>query len=127
MSTPDLSRLRQMLRERYSPNPNDLGAFLSDQPLVRGTLYRHRRRCGKRTCRCVGGDLHESLVLTATIGGKTRFWKPALGRVEGLRECIERYRQFRRARAGLVKDHARRLREMLRLIDAIAKARTRQP
>ena len=127
MSNPNLSRLRQMLRELYSPTPNDLGVFLSDQPLVRGTLYRHRRRCGKQTCRCIGGSLHESLVLTATISGKTRFWKPALDQVEELRECLDRYRRFRRARAAIIKGHARRLREMLRLIDAIGKARIRQP
>lgn len=127
MGKTDPSRLRQMLRELYSPNPNDLGIFLSDQPLVRGTLYKHRRRCGKPQCRCASGDLHESLVLTATISSKTRFWKPALERVDELREYLERYRQFRRARAELIKGHAQRLREMLRLIDAIGKARTRQP
>lgn len=61
--------------------------------------------------------------MTASIGGKTRLWTLPEDRIAELRLSAERYRQFRRARAQLVKDQ----REMLRLIDAIEKARTRQP
>ena len=127
MAGPDLSRLRQTLRDLYCPDPNELGVFLSDKPLLRGTLYTQRRRCGKKSCRCVTGALHESLVLTVTMGGKTRLWRPATDRVEEMRDWIQSYRHLRRARARLIKEHARRLREMLRLIDAIARRRMQTP
>ena len=33
--------------------------------MVRGSVLTHRRRCGKPTCRCAGGQqLHESTVLS---------------------------------------------------------------
>jgi hypothetical protein len=61
--------------------------------------------------------------MTASVGGKTRLWTLSEGQISELRRNTERYRQFRRARAELVKGQQ----EMLRLIDAIEKARTRQP
>lgn len=61
--------------------------------------------------------------MTASIGGKTRLWTLSEDQISELRRRTERYRQFRRARAQLVKEQ----RETLRLIDAIEKARTRQP
>ena len=61
--------------------------------------------------------------MTASIGGKTRLWTLSEGHIPELRHRTERYRQFRRARVELVN----RQREMLRLIDAIEKARTEQP
>ena len=47
--------------------------------------------------------------------------------LEEVRHRTEVYRQFRKARARFVKEHGKRQREMLRVIDAIAKARMRQP
>ena len=50
-------------------------------------------------------------------------WTLSEDQISELRRRTEHYRQFRRARAQLVK----RQQEMLRLIDNIEKARTRQP
>jgi arginine utilization protein RocB len=61
--------------------------------------------------------------MTASIGGKTRLWTLSEDQISELRRRTEHYRQFRQARAQLVK----RQQEMLRLIDNIEKARTRQP
>jgi hypothetical protein len=119
----DVSRLRQKLRELAHAAPGEIGPFLSTEPLVRGTVYTLRRRCSKPTCRCARGELHETVVMTASIGGKTRLWTLSDSQIPELRRRTERYRQFRRARAQLVKQQA----DALRLIDAIEKARTRQP
>ena len=54
-------------------------------------------------------------------------WPVPEERLEELRDRTEIYRQFRKARARLIKEQRKRQREMLRVIDAIAKARTRQP
>jgi len=60
--------------------------------------------------------------MTASVGGKTRLWTLSVDQISELRRRTEHYRQFRRARAQMVK----RQLETLRLIDAIEKARTRQ-
>ena len=61
--------------------------------LVRGTVVTHRHRCGKPTCRCaVGEALHESVVLSYSQGGRTRFLMLPADQVAAVRAAIERYR-----------------------------------
>ena len=119
----DFSRLRQKLRELAHATPAEIAPFLSSEPIVKGSVYTLRRRCSKPACRCARGDKHESVVMTASIGGKTRLWTLLEDQIPDLRRRTMRYRQFRRARAQLVKGQ----REALRLIDAIEKARTQEP
>jgi hypothetical protein len=123
----DLAELRQKLIQICQVSRDDLGVFLSDHPLVRGTVYTLRRKCSKPSCRCAHGERHATVVLTANITGKTKLWTIAAGRVEELHERTEAYRQFRKARAAFLKQCIQRQAAMLRLIDAIGKARTRQP
>lgn len=127
MQIRDFSALRQRLLELHGPRPDELGPFLSDRPLVKGTVYTLRRKCSKPSCRCATGQRHESTVLTARINGKMRLWQVPEERLEELRDRTEAYRQFRKARARLMKEQRKRQEEMLRVIDTIAKARTRQP
>lgn len=123
----DLSQLRQKLLSLFHPGQEELAAFLSSHPLVKGTLYTLRRKCSKAFCRCARGERHEAVVLTASIAGKTRLWTIPEDRIEEVREQTERYRRFRRARARLLKECVKRQGEMLRLIDAIERIRTRTP
>ena len=123
----DLSRLRQKLIQLYGSPVEDLGPFLSEAPLVKGTVYPLRRKCSKPSCRCAGGDYHATVVLTASIAGKTRLWTIPEDRREELRQKVERYRQFRKARSTFLKKVGRRRAQMLGLINAIEKLRTRPP
>ena len=123
----DLSHLRQRLLEAFQFTSNDLAPFLSDHPLIKGTVYTLRRKCSKPACRCARGEKHESVVLTASIGGKTRLWMIPKDRLEEVQEQTERYRQFRQARSRLLKESAKRQAEMLRVLDAIERARIRTP
>lgn len=42
--------------------------------LVRGSVVTHRHRCGKPSCRCAAAEaLHESVVLSYSEAGRTRF------------------------------------------------------
>jgi hypothetical protein len=123
----DLAQLRQKLIHSCQVSRDDLAVFLSDHPLVRGTVYTLRRKCSKPSCRCAQGERHASVVLTANIKGRTQLWTITQDRVEELRERTEAYRQFRKARATFLKRSAQRQAATLRLIDAIGKARTRQP
>lgn len=123
----DLAQLRQKLIQLCQVSRDDLGVFLSDHPLVRGTVYTLRRKCSKPSCRCVQGERHASVVLTANIKGKTQLWTIEQARIEELRERTEAYRQFRKARAAFLKRWTQRQAAILRLIDSIGKARTKQP
>ena len=61
--------------------------------LVRGSVITHRHRCGKPTCHCAGGGaLHESVVLSYSEGGRTRFRMLPQAQVAAVRAATERYR-----------------------------------
>ena len=122
-----LSQLRQELIQLGQYPINDHAVFLSSRPLVKGTVYPLRRKCSKPTCRCARGALHETVVLTANLSGKTRLWTIPEDRIAAVRAQTEAYRQFRKARRAFIKKAARRQAGMLRLIDAIREIRTQQP
>ena len=122
-----LSRLRQELIQLRDSPVDDFAVFLSNHPLVKGTVYPLRRRCSKPTCRCLRGALHETVVLTANILGKTRLWTVPEDQIQDLRRQTEDYRRFRKARAAFKKKAGKRQAEMLRRIDALQKIRTQQP
>ncbi len=60
--------------------------------LVRGSVITHRHRCGKPTCRCAAGELHESVVLSYSENGRTRFLMLPPELVGAVRRATERYR-----------------------------------
>lgn len=123
----DLSELRQKLLEFHNPAADDLAPFLSIHPLVKGTVYTLRRKCSKPSCRCARGERHETVVLTASLAGKTRLWTIPPERIAEIQERTESYRRFRKARAAFLKKCAQRQVELLRLLDAVEKIRTQQP
>lgn len=123
----DLSRLRQRLLKLYPAAGEQLAPFLSGRPLIRGTVYTLRRKCGKPSCRCARGERHKTVVLTASIGGKTRLWTIPAERIDEIRERTEAYRRFRQSRDAFMKKLAEHQAEMLRLINTLGKIRTKQP
>ena len=50
---------------------------------MRGSLVTMRRTCGKKSCRCARGALHESLYVSQSAGGKTRLAIQASKTVSG--------------------------------------------
>jgi len=79
--------------------------------MVRGTVVTHRRRCGKPNCRCATGETaHESMVLSYSEGGRTRFVMLPAGEVETVRAATER---FRAARARLEEQASAGLAELV--------------
>jgi hypothetical protein len=92
-------------------------------PLIRGSVYRLRRKCGKAACRCLEGHLHESWVLSVPEKGRKRMQAVPKGNRLKWQQMTDRYRRFRRARARLVKLFA----EMIRLVDELERERTVPP
>jgi hypothetical protein len=59
-----------------------LAQLASQRGLLRGSLLVRRRVCGKAGCKCARGELHESLYLVISEGGRTcqlyvpKDWEP---------------------------------------------------
>lgn len=117
-----LSRIRQALVQLHEELGLLLEVFLARDPLVKGSIYELRRKCGKPTCACARGDLHGSVVLSWSEAGRTHLRSLPPGRRGDVRAAVHRYQRFRRARARLVKLHA----GMLALIAALEAARRQE-
>lgn len=126
-SSARLSELRKKLLNLYATSPDDLSPFLSSGPLMKGTVYPLRRKCSNPSCRCARGERHETIVLTANVGGKTRLWSLPEESREVFRQRTESYRRYRAARARWIEERHQRQKEILGVIDAIAKERTQSP
>jgi len=88
---------------------------LSVPSLLRGSLIRLRRKCGKPNCRCARGKPHTSPALSYSQRGKTGILTLPHSQVPRIRTALQRYRQGvrrleRRADAGL-RQLARQLRQ----------------
>lgn len=62
----EIERRRRDLQQRLHA--------LSGAPLMRGSIYQRRRRCGRRSCACAKDPkaLHPSRFLTVFLDGRTR-------------------------------------------------------
>lgn len=107
------SRLRQSLLQMVNEMKRLVEPFFSDRPVIKGTVYELRRKCGKPGCKCAQGELHARMVVSASEKGRTRLRvipRGFLGEVQGK---VKQYQELRRVRAQLVTIH----RQMLRILD----------
>ncbi len=118
----NLSALRLQLRDLQQQLSTTLETFLGREPLLPGSVYTLRRRCGKPTCRCARGELHASTVLAYRGQGGPRNLIPAAEQVPALRELTDAYRRFRQGRTQLL----RLVRQILTQIDRIEAVRVEE-
>ncbi len=71
--------------------------------------------------------MHENVVLTASIDGKTRLWTLSEEQIKRVQAGTGAYRHFRQARAELVRRSKKHQQELLRTIDGIEKILTQEP
>jgi hypothetical protein len=116
-----LSSLRAQLLQAQQQLPALLEACFGREPLLPGSLYTLRRKCGKPNCRCTRGELHESTVLTYRGEARPQNISPAPEQLPTVRTMTEDYRRARQARAKLV----RWQRQLLALVDELEAARVR--
>jgi hypothetical protein len=112
----NLSPLRQKLRRAYAALARTLRQLQRDQPMVQGSFYLLRRKCGKPNCRCASGQLHASWVLTRSEAGKDRIYSVHKAQRAQVRRWALEYRRYQRARAALAKAHP----QLLALADQMA-------
>ena len=77
--------------------------FMATRPLVKGTVYELKRRCGKPGCRCQQGHLHATMVLVSSEGGRKRLRVIPKGSFVEVKIKADRYRKVRAARAEFVR------------------------
>jgi hypothetical protein len=63
--------------------------------VVRGTLITIRRRCGKATCRCATGSLHESPALSVSLAGRSVTISLRPSEVSAVSAALARYQAAR--------------------------------
>lgn len=107
------SRLRQTLLQLAGEVAGLVKPLFSDRPVIKGTVYELKRKCGKPCCKCARGELHTRMVLSASEGGKTRLQVIPHGSLGEVQEKVRRYQEFRRVRARLGEIY----RKMLTVID----------
>ena len=107
------SRLRSSLLSTVEQIRDLIEPFLDDSPVLAGSVYEIKRKCGKPNCRCARGELHRRMVLSTKVEGKTKLHSIPKGALVETRIKTERRRKLRRARAQLNALH----REILDTID----------
>ena len=115
----DLPNLRQQLWRAYAALASTLRRLQRSEPMVQGSFYLLRRKCGKPNCRCARGELHPAYVLTRSEAGKDRLYPVPKAQRAEVRKRAAEYRRYQRARAVLVKRHL----HLLALVDQIAEQR----
>ena len=115
----DLSKLRQQLWRSHAAIQRLLQRLTRSRPMVQGSFYLLKRRCGNPNCRCAHGNLHEAWVITRKAGGKGWTYTVPPQERARLRQLTLEYRQYIRGRAVLSKRQA----QMLALLDQMAQQR----
>jgi hypothetical protein len=118
----DLSALRAQLHAAAQRLQAQLEPFLGREPLLPGSLYTLRRRCGKPSCHCAQGELHASTVLSYRGQGRPQSITPPPEHLDAVRKLTEQYRRFRQARTQLL----RLQRQVLGLIDRLEALRIQE-
>jgi hypothetical protein len=109
------SRMRQSLPQLINQMRQLVKPFFSDRPVIKGTVYELRRRCGKPGCKCARGELHARMVVSASEKGKTRLRVIPRGFLVEVQERVRRYQELRGVRARLGAIH----RQMLKILDEL--------
>ena len=107
------SQLRQSLGRLANEIRQIIEPFFSDKPVIKGSVYELKTKCGKPGCRCARGQLHHHMVLSASEKGKTRLRAIPRSFLVEVKSKVRRYQQLRRARVRLIEVH----KKMLQLMD----------
>lgn len=123
-STDKASRLRSSLCKLRDDIDHLLDVFLSHDPLVCGSVYELRRKCGKPSCACASGKaLHSCMAITWSDKGHKRLRSLSPKEEMELKTLTQNYRRFRQARAKLLALQ----KKLLGIIDQLDVARRREP
>jgi len=106
------SQLRQSLR-RLANEIRQVGEpFFSDKPVIKGSVYELKTKCGKPGCKCAKGQLHHRMVISASEKGKTNLRAIPHGFLVEVQTKVRRYQELRRVRVRFIEVHKKMLQVM---------------
>jgi len=107
------SQFRQTLLHLAGEIEDLVKPLFSDRPVIKGTVYELKRKCGKSGCKCARGELHTRMVVSASEKGKTKLQVIPHGSLGEVQAKVRRYQELRRVRARLREIY----RKMLKVMD----------
>lgn len=116
------SQLRQSLAALANEIRQIVEPFFSDKPVIKGSVYELKTKCGKPGCKCAKGELHPRMVLSASEKGKTKLRAIPRGFLVEVKTKVRCYQELRGARARLVEMH----KKMLKVMDEMEAMRREQ-
>jgi hypothetical protein len=116
------SQLRHSLRRLSDEIRQLINPSFSDMPVIKGSVYELKRKCGKPGCKCAQGELHSRMVVSASEKGKTILRVIPHGFLVEVQGKVRRYQELRGARARLVGVH----RKMIQVMDEMEAIRRQE-
>ena len=105
---------------RLMEQAQSLGLFL------KASVVRRRFRCGKPGCRCVQGPLHQDVVVTRRVAGKSQTIRVRRGRETEAFAWLENWRRLKHILSRLTDVEMRILRMPVREAKAHVRKATRR-
>ena len=112
------SRIRQRLSQIPTEMAEELRRMVRVRETLRGYVYHSRRRCGKPSCRCTRGELHEAWVVATKVGGKQTTRSLSGRQRQRVQRLSENYRRFRQAQ-GAIRRLCKELTELTRELESL--------
>jgi hypothetical protein len=106
------SQLRQSLTKIGNEIMQIVEPFFSDKPVIKGSVYELKTKCGKPGCKCAKGQLHHRMVLSASEKGKTKLRAIPHGFLVEVQSKVRCYQELRRVRVRLIELHKKMLQVM---------------
>ena len=106
------SQLRQSLGRLANEIRQVINPFFSDKPLIKGSVYELKTKCGKPGCKCAKGELHHRMVVSASEKGKTKLRAIPHGFLVEVQTKVRRYQELRQVRVRLIEMHKKMLQTM---------------
>lgn len=106
---------RSIPRSKMTPQErqlrSQLAQLVNQWGLMRGSLLVRRRVCGKEGCKCTRGQLHESLYLALSEGGRTgQLYVPRAFEAR-VRQWVENHRRARRLMEEISRRYWKKVRD----------------
>jgi len=82
-----------------------LEEILATKAIIKGTVYKQKKKCGNPNCKCARGKLHTANILSFSEEGRTRLiplTKYSTFEFSKIRAQVQSYQQFRKARSEIV-------------------------
>lgn len=100
------SRSRQQLLGILKAIGKLLEDVIATRTIIKGTVYKQKKKCGNPNCKCTRGELHGTNLLSLSDEGRTRLiplTKYSPFEFSKISSDVQNYQRFRKARAEIVR------------------------